>query len=371
MKRSCCRLSCLFLIFFALILSIKGQEARAKDPPSGKIIQVISADSRPAAPIVLRTERSSGFWGSNFPRIKDWQQPANEQPAQVLNFEANLIGDKAEVIVSVFKGRRFGEIHEPVGTFILGEGESAKVSGITRYGFEPLTLKFIAVPNAIADVPLVSNPSASLRTIVSPIVATVPTINVKLINDSTKAIMALSWHTVAGKQIRMVATPQGRYGKPLIGANGGEYELAIPEERPGNFAGSLSFVIQAVIYEDGSVEGDASVGAGVMSGTRLRKQALTRLVPLLQAAAQARSEPLDLPALIAQVDAVTEGGGTSETVVAKSRPIGGPFAAVISELLKKLRALDEQSAKTPAAAQRKALMDLATLYREWLERLSK
>ncbi len=360
-------------LFGASLLFASGQDARVKTEPSGKVIEVHSDGSRPPLTIALRLDRPAGFWTSNFPRVKDWKQPADEEPAQVVNFSAKLIGDNAEVIISVFKGKRFGEKTEPVATLLLSEGESETVSGLSKYGYLPLTVKLAGVATTTVNVPLVTNPAQSLRAVVSPTVSTLPEFKVKLTNESSKAVLALGWHTEAGGRMLLSSVPQGRHGKPLMDANG-EYEAVISAVNPNPLVNNITLAIEWVIYEDRTVEGDERRAATFFSFMEGRKNALSRLLPILRTASEAGSQRLDVVGLIRRVDSVFHGGETITSgsgVGRPATPVGIAFEGVVKELLDALRKLDAASVGKTDADIQVTLRELTSFYEEWLGRLSK
>src|SRR4051794_5720651 len=84
--------------------------------PSGKVVEITKSYSQSPVQIPLTSREPNGFWTSNVDRIKGWTLPEGALPIQVVNFDAKLVGDKAEVRVSVFSGTRFRENDDLIAT---------------------------------------------------------------------------------------------------------------------------------------------------------------------------------------------------------------------------------------------------------------
>lgn len=353
--------------------SVNAQRSNSSTEPSGKVIEIHSERFPKPALIALSSERSAGFWASGFPRLKDWQLPNPGDPIQVIDFHARLVGDQGQLVISLYRGKRFGEIIENIAHIVLSEGDTVVVSEMKKFGFEPVTVRMSRVSTTVADVPMVSNPAPLLRTTVSNVVSTLPVFKIRFLNESDKNIMAFDWHTETGGRGLLSGLAQGRYGRPLIEANG-TYEMTLNAENPyaenpyasGNI---ISMVIGAVIYEDGSIDGDAQRAANFLSFTDGRKKALDQLIPLLLKATEQRSQRSDIPALIAAVDALKDGGPKRN-----GRSVGGvaiAFDGVITEALISLRKLNSESAGKTDEEVSLSLRQLTDFYRDWQSRMQK
>jgi hypothetical protein len=352
------------MVLFSIAGSIqfaRGQEITPEQQPTGKALEVISSGpSKPA--LIALSAKSNGFW-SDFPRFTDWKLPPGEERVQAVSVYAKLVGEKAEVSVSVFRGKRFGETKDQIASFVLAEGESAKVSELARFGIEPCLIRMIRVEPSIANVPLIVNPVASLVAVVVPIVSTLPTFRLRLTNNSEKAILAMVWHTEARGKRLMSSLPQGKLGRALIGPNA-EYQLTVDYDNPDPTAVNMSFIIEAVIYEDGSFEGDSAAASHFLEFVEGRKKALSEILPILRS--EANTAAPDLAALITRIDAAGEARSSRKT----REDIA--FSGVLSDVLAALRALGAASPQaTGTDGVRQALLGLTTAYSEWFDRLPK
>lgn len=357
------------VLVLAISPSLYAQEAGAAS--SGKVIDVDAGASRPQSRIALRPDRPSGFWGASFPRITDWKMPAGQEPIQVINFSAKLVGDKAELIVSVFKGKRFGEIVEPVVTLMLSEGDTAVVDGLAKYGYQPITVKFLTSVLGTANIPSVSSPT-SVRVVVTPAVSAIPAFNVQVFNDSGKAIIAMPWHTQVSGRRSVSSMPRGQHGNSLILPNG-TWEATIKTPN-AKLSDTLEFVIDAIAYADGAVDGDRAKGSAVFAINEGDKKALARLVPLLEASIKASGESFDVAKLIQLIDSVTENGESVEAQAARQGFLSYAsisFEDVVADLLKEFRKLEAGKSNKTVADLRRSVVTISAFYEAWLARLDK
>lgn len=361
-----------FFLFVCLLVNtqsfyVRPQDVKAALEPSGKVVEVYTDNQKPPSIISLRTNKETGFWGSNFPKIEGWRLPTGEDSVQVVNISAKLIETEAEVVVSVFKGKRFGEIVEVVARLTLSSGESAEVSELKKYGFQPIRIKMMTIGTITANVPLVSSPAPTLEVFVNPAVSTIPAFEVKLLNESGKSVIAIAWHTEGGGRRLLSSMPRGRYGEPLI-KHGGEYVTRIRDSNLNPSLARTSLVIDTVIYDDGTFDGNPQNAATLLAFFEGERKALSKVVPLLREVGQADSQKLNLLGLITRIDAVTgdieDKNGQSTSAVRVS------FDHIIQDLVDAVRKLDSNSAGKSDAVIRNDLMEVLRFYEEWLKKLS-
>jgi len=350
------RLFCIIMLSGLLVWSAAAQREPAA---SGKVIEVHTDGVRPPAKIALRVDRPSGFWTSNFPRIKDWQLPEGQEPIQVVDISAILLDGKADVIVSTYSGKRFREKVNEISRHQMVEGDSVTISEIKRFGYEPLTIKMVRVVPTMTSLPIVENKTQSVRISIDPKTSTLPSFTVRLVNDSAKAIWAVPWHTEAGGRRRGSAMAQGRFGNALIEPNG-EHLITVPAQADEQ----VKFVIEAAVFEDGSVEGDAGAAATFRAFTHGRRTALERIVPILRS--QLESSKIDVAKLIEQVDSVD---GVPNTVA--NTPTTISLEGTVGETVTALLRLQSGVSTRSEAEVRQGLTDFADLYEAWLARLRK
>ena len=354
------------IVFLALVAStFVLVNAQIEQNPTGKILEIHSGRQPAQFIIALYRESNHGFWASGFPRLKDWKLPSTGDPVQAMDFRARLVGDKAELTISLFTGKRFGANVETVVSITITEGQTMEVPELKKYGFEPVMVKMLSTPTSVADVPLVNNPAPQLRTTVANIVATLPTFNIKFLNGSPKDIMAFEWHTETGGRPLLSSIAQGRYGNVLIEANG-SYEMNIPASKRETDLGSVIMVIGAVIYRDGTIEGSPKSAASFLAFTEGRKKAVEEITALLEKAVEKKAGRADLASLISRVDSLDD-----SLPKANGRPTsaaGIAFAAVVTEAVGFLRRADKDFAGKSDDDLASALADLTRFYAEWRTR---
>jgi hypothetical protein len=221
----------LFSLLLAAMFTIapvrsSAQASAVLTVPSGLVLELDTRRGQPPTQIPLSSREPNGFWGSNFDRIKGWQLPAGAKATQAVNFEARLVDGKGQLKISVFSGSRFREFVDLIATYSLNEGESATVTELAKYGFEPLPIRMRAVDAAIGNVPAVSTTSQSLQISVAPLAATLPAFSVRIENRSNKAVMGFSWSTSKGGKTEQTAFPRTLDGGRLM-APGQAFEREI------------------------------------------------------------------------------------------------------------------------------------------------
>ena len=147
----------------------------------------------------------------------------------------------------------------------MREDESVSVQELERFGVEPFRIRLKRLSPAVTHQPVVRSLAKSLEIVgIEPLTSTLPRYKLTVRNLSDKDIMALSLHVLGGGLSVMSSMPHGQEGLPLIRA-GSFFESIQPlktksVQTPGGFTpdspSSQATVIMAVIFEDGSYEGD-------------------------------------------------------------------------------------------------------------------
>jgi hypothetical protein len=145
-----------------------------------------------------------------------------------------------------------------------------------------------------SDVPEILNKTKSVAlTGINPIGSTRINYQLTLQNLSDKNINAVSIDVLSDGRIRIVSMPQGYYGKTFLRAR---ESRTLPESLttspdPGSYdppvRRGVQIVIESVIFEDGSYEGDlksAGIFLGALVGSRIE---VRRILPLLENALSA------------------------------------------------------------------------------------
>ncbi len=351
----------------------------------GKVVEIVFENStRPPIQLALKKENSTGVWSSQFPKINGWQPPKDSQTIQAVNFDAQLVENKVRVRISVFTGKRFRENDDLVAEYFLGEDEMVRATDLARFGIVPYLIRIVTVVPLVSDIPAVTNKTQSVQAIVSPMSSSLPMFRARLVNSSPKPVLAVAMHTMAGERRLISGMPHGTYGRQLILPNESyDLNLKISDSDPASGT-VVTLYIDAIVFGDGSFEGnpeDAARFRGFMTG---RKYRLSKLVPVMKASLQGATESLDLDRLISRIgsemDEVDEAVITkllSEFVSFNAREKSSVRGAVkvasdgiITSLTAELRKLRDTDG-TNAEALRQGLLELTQHHQEWLDRLSK
>lgn len=261
----------------------------ARQTPNGLVLEIVYYKN--AAPAYLALSRPDGrpavAWYGRFGRIQNWQLPAGQLPIRAVNIVSRLDGEVASVSVSLLRGVKFHDQETMVGTYQLRENESVSVQELERFGVEPFRIGVKRIMPAVPNQPVVKSLAKSLEIVgIEPQTSTLPRYKLTLHNLSDKNITALRIEIVSGGVVAVSSMPQGQEGLPLIKA-GAFFESNQPlntraVRTPGGFAPdspiSQETVIRALVFEDGSYEGDPAPAAAFKAFTLGRKLALTRLL---------------------------------------------------------------------------------------------
>jgi len=273
------------------------QQSYAQSAPTGLALEIIYLKGQPPSlyPVASPQAKQSGGWSSRFGRVAGWQLPDGTLPVRAVQVVSRLEGEGglAKIWVSVLLGQELIEREEPVTTYEIGENKKVVVTELTRFGVEPIEIKVVRVAPYITILPLVVGQAPSvLVTGITAKTSTLPSYQLSLQNLSSKNVVALEWYIVIGGKKQIVALPQGAEGRPLIPA-GGHYELTVSGAyqirptyggHPPDLTQGHDWVIGAVVFSDGSYEGEPESAAGLRAQFRGRKVQIPKVVALLQGA---------------------------------------------------------------------------------------
>jgi len=392
MKSIFIRVTGLMILLASFLISIEAQGSPSTSEPSGQALEITFYNGDRPAHINLRKECPCGAWFGRFQRVKDWQQPEGLDPVRAVNIVPRIIGDKVNIRITVFTGKRFHENEEFVAEYFVSQNDKISVPELRKFGVEPFEIAVIHVTPSIGNVPVIVNGTQSVQVSLRPAYATLPSFHAKFFNYSNKPIIAIAWKTHTGDRELLSGFPHGLQGKPLMLPNE-SYERTIGVALPGNPASSaipaearprILFVVEAVVFEDGTFEGDAKKAAtyrGFMAG---RKHRLSNLIQILKATIEKEPKIIEIDQLITRVAADADHIGEpvfaeflndfpnftekERRDVRRSAEIAS--SGVKREMLEALRQLQAAPGQSPAGLQN-GLRELVRNYQDWLERLSK
>jgi len=294
-------------------------------------------------------------------------------------------------------GSKAFENEQAVGNYLIRETEKIKIDDLKRFGIEPFEVKLIRVdPNVPAVPPIILKGVASVAVLnaMPRDDTTLPAFRIILRNQFNKNIIALGADVVAGGKTQMSHRPRGIDGQPLIPA-GKEYWLTVSAPKraqptPGGYVPtSLSdpeIDIKAVVFDDGTFEGDAETAAVVLGYQAGEKMELPRLIPLLESALNSADGDLTngLRNLESRVSAVGSDAEptTVQSLTTRFPQANGPagnqikiaieFSATTlkTNLLKDIHLMqNEESHRITADLYRTWLTKMKERYEKWLSRV--
>lgn len=383
-------------IVLALLLLVvtsdfaNSQQVQNRPVLTGLILEVVSLKTLPPSyqRVFWSTDRPGGTWYARFGRIARWQLPSGALPVQAVNVSPALKDDVVTLKVSVFRGVEFHDTEEAVATYSARENETVVIEDLKRFGVEPFKIKVVrAVPTNI-PLPAIVNKTQSAEVInIEPVLSTLPMFALNVHNLATKNISAIKLNVVRDGTMQTSGLPQGKEGAPLIQA-GGSATLRLPaatraEATPAGFAPSSppnqEIVIAAVIFDDGTYEGNADDAASFRGFTVGRKVEFKRLIPILESALAATEKDVavspaklrvEIETLSYDVDSAELGELTqSFPTLSPQRMKGSVDVAVHGvrrDLLEELQVVQ----KNPNADFRRWLATTRDRYVNWLARLS-
>jgi hypothetical protein len=388
----------IFLTIGLTAPAVKLYAQQATSGPTGLALEITYYPGRDPGyqPVPGADSKPSGAWFGMFRRIASWQAPAGAQPIEAVRVISRVEGDAVRVTVSTLSGSKALENEQPVGSYLIRETEKISIDDLKRSGIEPIQIKLIRVNPSVPAVPPVVLKGVESVLVLNSMAkeTTLPSYRIILRNQSSKNIVGLGVDLVAGGRAQIIAKPRGIDGQPLIPA-GKEYWLTVSaanraQATPGGYVPTLpsdqQIQIKAIVFEDGTYEGDAEIAVLVRGYKAGEKMVLPRLIPLLEGALNSANTNLTeaLRNLDSQVSSIATDADpqTVQTLTAEFPPASDAtrteikgsmeFSAttIKSTLLKEIHTL-QNDVPQPVNAElyRTWLTKTTERYQKWLARL--
>lgn len=280
------------LFIAAISLCILGPAVLAQAPARGYALEVTYFKGRPFA----YQRIGQWAWYALFQRVSGWKPAAGDVPVEAVKITPRAEEGSVKVRVSVLKGK-FLETEQPVGDYPIAEDAKLTLTDLTKFGVTPFEVSLVRAPATVANLPAVINKTRSLQASVAPDSANLPTFQLKLINDSAKAVRAFTYETTVDGRQRLSGMPHQREGGVLIAPGGAhEEKVRISLDATTSSTGevpaaltNLTIQITSVVFADGTFEGDIYHAAryrAMMLGERTQ---LKRILEILRADTAAAS----------------------------------------------------------------------------------
>jgi hypothetical protein len=225
--------------------------------------------------------------------------PGSRQPS-AMRLEYTMEGDRVAIAASVFYGdfdRRTTPVsleklpRETVGMYSGKLNDSVTLTDMEKFGLQPLTLRIVtAQPDALSPPPIARSDAPSLQMEIVGQDRTFCTVAIR--NLSIRAVVALSIGTSENRGHSSSQKAAG-LGKELI-APGATYQFRQGLSSSGTMINGTfvanpvpaPLTLQAVLFQDGSYEGDVEIAAEMAAhpiGASVQAQRIERLVDAILA----------------------------------------------------------------------------------------
>jgi hypothetical protein len=248
------------------------QQPQAAREEAPRRLVVAYSDGRTTEQLLRPT---GGFWTPTFPRRSD--APAHDG----LELKALQVDFRVTTDVRVHVSLKYGTPHQktiPVADAVIG-AEPVRIAELEAYGVDPIVISVDAFSPASLVQPVVSSASPMLEASVELVKSDVPIYKFVLRNRSNRPVMAVQYLMFRdGKQIGSGRRKTNRQ-TPVI-APAGEHTWT-SHLGAGTIRGFDRFEVSAVLWEDGTVEGDAQLKSTEEALAVGMAQQLRRVVGLL------------------------------------------------------------------------------------------
>jgi hypothetical protein len=348
------------LAFAILAIPMMGQTAGSE--MSNQWVIEVESDQKTVARSVPLGATGSDVLVPNLPRRPDWKMPRGGDPVQGVKLRTKLAGGRAVVTVSQLSGKRPTE--KKIAELMLFEGEGRKVEDMADFGFESLIVKLVRVDPAAAKLPTIVNPSPTLSATVETEQSDPATLLVRLVNSSAKAIDGIIWRTENAGRARLLGVAENKNDETLIGANG-SYDLVVRTKLTDDSGTRL--ILDAIIFTDGTVHGDASAADNFLRFKAGRREALAKILAAFDDGESASGSNPDVLGLINAIDQLNVGVPRLEG--RPTTPEGFAFTRLVADAVEALNSIHRSALKNEQAE--RDFADLKSFYRSWYARLLK
>ena len=247
------------------------------------------ADGRTVHSVVSSAARTA--WTPLFPKLPGYQPVAGDLPVTAIKYQ-QVLGDEgaATVVVSVLRGQAH-EQEQPVATVVVAPGARVAVDALRNVGVAPVVMTLTSLSPATLYQPQVVNRTAGLD-VVNIEVRVDPSPRYEITVKNLSSQPAVNFHIVAYREERRaLAGNRGNTDASPIVAPGATYLFTLlpaggVASKSGGWtpASHDTIEIAAVLWEDGTIEGDPAPMASALSVYIGRATQLARAVAVLKAA---------------------------------------------------------------------------------------
>jgi hypothetical protein len=278
------------------IALLQAPEQRPAQTEAARVLVVAYSDGRTSEQLLRPT---GGFWTPYFPR------KSNAPGRDGLALSALQVDFSSEADVRVRVSLKYGSPHQktvPVAEAVIGT-EPVSIAELEAFGVDPIELSVKPFSPFPLVQPVVSSASPLLDVSVDLVKSPLPIYRFTIRNRSNRAVMAVQYLMLRdGKQIGSGRRKTNQQ-TPVIAA-GAEHSWTFPAHSSAE-RGFDRFQVSAVLWDDGSVEGDPQLKASEDALAAGMARQLVRVIGLLNEAMPSGDTP-GTPRSIAQMRAAVE-----------------------------------------------------------------
>lgn len=284
MKKVTLLLSALLLISGSSIV-LHAQEKLPQRRNMPYVLEINYFEGRPLAYLAL----NNSVWFAAFPRIADWKPQAGYLPVSAVKLYSRIDGvGVVRVKVTVLRGPHH-EFEDLVADHVVGKDKTV-IAELANFGVVPFELTLVNAPVTTVSLPEVKNDTRSVLVNLEPMASDLPKFRTTFSNISSNPVAGLSYRVMTNGRSRVSAMPRGEHGDAFINAGS---SLALPISFPlqpnmlstGDVPQSDSgaqLIISAVLFKDGSYEGNVSEAARLRAFGFGEKVQTARILDLLR-----------------------------------------------------------------------------------------
>ena len=361
-----------------------GAQQSAPSSPEAVVLVTSFADGRTTNTVVTASSRSS--WTPLFPRLPGWRPAAGEPTVTALKFTRTLHDDGAvRVRVAVLRGIA-REREDAVAAVVVAPNEVVTIESLREVGVAPVTLSLSALADTRLHQPQVVNRTAGLEVTDIELVMT-PRPHYRIAVTNVASQPAVNFHVAVHRDgRRALAGNRGNPDASAIIAPGSTYSFNLDPSggAPATAAGWAPLPhdvveIAAVLWEDGSIEGDVAPMAAALSIYLGRHAQLSRGLALLRAVRDTGPPSVAKARLKAQLEQLPTEPDETTRMRARQRlqhfddvdpaATAGALRTAMAEARKGM--LDDLAeAPDNAAAFERWLVEITFLHEKWRDRFA-
>lgn len=309
MKTSRAIVVALAIVLATLNFAVAQQSAETPPAGRGLVLEVTYFKGRP-----MTYQRPGEWtWYEMFQTPTGWKPRAGETPVAAVKLAVKLDAGVIKVRVTVLRGRNH-ETEDFVAEYLPTVDKKVAIRELSDLGVEPFELQLVRAPSTVAEPPGVVNKTRSLEVSVEPTQSTLPTFRARFLNNSAKAVAALFMYTSVDGVRKLSGIQSNDAGGALI-KSGEVFERLIKYPMQSSTTstgevpsavGNLILNVTAVVFTDGSYEGDELAAASYLAANFAEKEQLRKILEYIGSRGTASTQEMfAVPGAHADVDGMT------------------------------------------------------------------